>query len=149
MLQYEIANSIDVKINEQLIKKCVQAFGQAAKIKKKKSFSLAFVDSKTIQKFNRSYRGKDKATDVLSFAQRDSDFNGPEEEAELGEILICYSQAKKQAKENGWTIDYEICRLLIHGLAHLIGYEHEGVSQKEEEKMIKFEASVINKLKIK
>jgi len=149
MLQYEIANSIEAKINEQLIKKCVQAFGQSAKIRKKKYFSLAIVDSRTIRKFNRSYRGKDKATDVLSFAQRDSDYHGPEEEAELGEILICYAQAKKQARDNGWTIDYEICRLLVHGLAHLIGYEHEGVSKKEEEKMIKFEASVMNKLKIK
>lgn len=146
MLQYEIANAIKARIDERLIKQCVQAFGQSAQIKKKKIFSLAFVDAKMIRKFNRNYRGKDKATDVLSFAQRDSDFSGPGEEAELGEILICYSQVKKQAKENGWPVDYEICRLLIHGLAHLIGYEHEGVSKKEEEKMIKFEAGVISKI---
>ncbi|MFA6525861.1 MAG: rRNA maturation RNase YbeY [Candidatus Buchananbacteria bacterium] len=146
MLQYEISGEPNKLINRELIKKSVEAFNSTVKIRAKKNFSLAFVDSRTIRKFNRAYRGKDKVTDVLSFAQRDSDFISPGEERELGEILICLSRAKSQAKEYGWTLDHEVCRLLIHGLAHLIGYEHEGVSKKEEEKMVKFEGGVMEKL---
>lgn len=148
MLHYELSGRLSKAINLKLIKKCVLAFDRSAKLKGAREFSLAFVDTKTIQRLNRSYRGKDKVTDVLSFAQRDSDFVSPGEERELGEILICLAQAKSQAQENGWTTDKEICRLLIHGLAHLIGYEHEGVSLAVEKKMIKFESSVMEKLKI-
>ena len=143
MLQYELSGSADKSINSRKIKKCFKEFNSAAKIKIKQTVSLAFVDSRTIRKFNRAYRGQDKITDVLSFAQRDSDFAGPGEERELGEILICLSRVKSQAKEYGWPIDYEICRLLIHGLAHLVGFEHEGVSKKEAGKMRKFEEKVL------
>lgn len=149
MLKYEISNDTSAEFDQALIKKTVKVFGELARIKKSRFFSLALVSGSTIRKFNKSYRGKDKVTDVLSFAQRDSDFSGPGEESELGEILICLAQAKKQAKENNWPLDYEICRLLIHGLAHLVGYEHEGVSQQEEAKMVKFEARVIDKIKFK
>jgi len=147
MLKYEISNLPGKAIDAGLIKKCVLAFNSAAKIRTAKSFSLAYVDAKTIKKFNRAYRCKDKVTDVLSFAQADSDFISPGERGDLGEILICLSRAKSQAKEYGWTLDHEVCRLLIHGLAHLIGYEHEGVSKKEEEKMVKFESKVMAKIK--
>lgn len=148
MLKYEIFGLEDCALDAKLIKKCVQAFDAAEKIKTVKTFSLAFVDARTIRKFNRAYRGKDKVTDVLSFAQRDSDFISPGEAGELGEILICVSRAKSQAKEYGWTLDHEICRLLVHGLAHLVGYEHEGVSKKEEKKMMDFEAGVMSKISV-
>lgn len=82
-------------------------------------------------------------TDVLSFAERDSEFVGPGEAEELGEILICSAQAKLQARSNGWPVDYEICRLLVHGLSHLVGYEHEGVSRQEEQRMIDFEKKAL------
>lgn len=145
MLQCEISGLPEQFAGAKLIQKCVRAFASVAKMKTAKSFSLAFVDAGTIRKFNRAYRGKDSITDVLSFAQSDSDFIGPGEERELGEILICLSRAKSQAKEYGWPLEQEICRLLIHGLAHLSGYEHEGVSQAVEDKMIKFERRVMEK----
>lgn len=140
-----------VKVNEKLIKSAVKEFDRQAKLKGKKEFSLAFVDGRIIRKWNRAYRGKDKMTDVLSFAERDSDpseqkFFGQAEKGELGEILICLSRAKAQAKEYGWSLDQEICRLLVHGLAHLIGYEHEGVSEKVAEKMFKFERGIMDKI---
>jgi len=143
MLRYEISNSNRSAIDTKMINKCVRFFALAAKIKKPQSFSLAFVDGRTIRKFNRAYRGRDKTTDVLSFAERDSEFVGPGEAEDLGEVLICLSQAKSQARVNGWPVDYEICRLLVHGLAHLVGYEHEGVSRQEERRMIDFEKKAL------
>lgn len=149
MITFEIVT--EIKVNEKLIKDAVKEFDRQAKIKGKKVFSLAFVDGQTIRKWNRAYRGKDKITDVLSFAQRDSDpdeskFFGQAEKGELGEILICLSRAKAQAKEYGWSLDQEICRLLVHGLAHLIGYEHENVSKKIEKEMFDFEKRIMDKL---
>jgi len=147
MIRYDITGLPDKSVDAGSIRRCVRAFSATAGIGAGKSFSLAFVDARAIRKFNRLYRGKDKVTDVLSFAQRDSEFVGPEEEGDLGEILICLPQARIQAKQFGWDLDREVSRLLVHGLAHLIGYEHEGVSRREEEKMIRFEKAVMDKLK--
>lgn len=147
MLAAEISGLPEKGISESLIRRCVRIFGAAAKLKRQ-SFSLAFVDGPTIRKYNRAYRGKDKVTDVLSFAQADSEFIGPAEAEELGEILICLSRARSQAREYGWSLEREVCRLLIHGLAHLIGYEHEGVSRRIEQKMVRFESGVMDMLGI-
>jgi len=69
-----------------------------------------------IRKLNRQYRGKDKATDVLSFHLGDDDL--------LGEIYISLQRAKVQARRYGISYDDELKRLLIHGLLHLMGYDH-------------------------
>jgi len=141
MLKYDIANPREYRLNKPAIRKCVLAFTRVTKIRNK-YFSLAFVDGSTIRKWNRIYRGHDQVTDVLSFAARDEKFIGLGENKELGEILICLPQAKRQAKDCGWSFDQELERLLIHGLAHLIGYEHEGVSRKTAAKMRRFEEGV-------
>ncbi|MDR2591820.1 MAG: rRNA maturation RNase YbeY [Chitinispirillales bacterium] len=69
-----------------------------------------------IRKLNREYRGKDKATDVLSFCFGDDDL--------LGEVYISPQRAKVQARRYGVSYDDELKRLLIHGLLHLMGYDH-------------------------
>lgn len=71
-----------------------------------------------------TYRGIYRTTDVLSFSQ----LEGPlpqHESAELGDIVISPAQAKRQAGERGATLDQELALLLVHGLLHLIGYDHE------------------------
>lgn len=142
MINFEVSNQTKAKIDLRLIKKIIADFSVKAKIKKPTYLSLAFVDKRTVKKWNSAYRGKDKPTDVLSFADRDA-VSMPGEEKELGEIIICLPVAREQAKKYGWDLDYEISRLLIHGLAHLIGYEHEGVCKAEAERMSDFEKSVI------
>ena len=77
---------------------------------------------------NRQYRGIDRSTDVLSFSQQDgfsfdTSFSGTD--LVLGDIVINLHKAKRQAKENGFTLNEELKRLLIHGLLHLLGYDHE------------------------
>jgi probable rRNA maturation factor len=69
-----------------------------------------------IRKLNREYRGKDKATDVLSFPLGDPDL--------LGEVYISLQRAKVQARAYGLTYEEELKRLLVHGLLHLMGYDH-------------------------
>ena len=81
--------------------------------------TIAFVSDKKIRELNRQFRNVDKATDVLSFPSGGSD------EAELGDVAISVDTAATQAKENGLKLDEEIAQLILHGLLHLSGYDHE------------------------
>ena len=83
------------------------------------SATIAFVSDKKIRDLNRQFRGIDKATDVLSFPA-----DGPDE-LNLGDIAISTETAAAQAKENGLSFDDEIAQLILHGLLHLSGYDHE------------------------
>src|SRR6185295_7260731 len=81
------------------------------------SATIAFFSDKRIRELNRQFRGVDKATDVLSFPA--------EEELNLGDVAVSVETAAAQAKENGLTLDQEIAQLILHGLLHLSGYDHE------------------------
>ena len=81
------------------------------------SATIAFVSDKNIHKLNKQFRNVDKATDVLSFPAG--------EETNLGDIAISVETAAAQAKENGLSFETEIAQLILHGLLHLCGYDHE------------------------
>ena len=106
--------------------------------------SILLTDNNDIQELNKRYLKKDKPTDVLSFPMRD--FNSkpltPDSEFILGDIVISIETAKAQAKENDVTLDEEMARLLIHGILHLLGFDHEKSGkealrmEKEEERLL-------------
>ena len=102
----------------------------------KAEVSVTFCDNAYIRELNRDYRGKDKATDVLSFPQ----FEGMEipldshEILPLGDIVISLERAKEQAQEVGNTYHGEVAFLAIHSTLHLLGYDHE-LSPEDEEDM--------------
>jgi probable rRNA maturation factor len=81
------------------------------------SATIAFVSDSNIRKLNQQFRGIDKATDVLSFPADEPD--------NLGDVAISVETATKQAKDNGLSLDDEIAQLILHGLLHLSGYDHE------------------------
>ena len=82
------------------------------------SVTVAFVSDKKIRELNRLFRRINKATDVLSFP-------GDSNDGEMGDIAISIETAARQAKQSGLTLDGEIAQLLLHGLLHLSGYDHE------------------------
>ena len=95
-------------------------------------FNIIFVSSDKIHEINREYRGVDRVTDVISFALEDS------KEIELdhrllGDIYICLERAHEQAIEYGHSFLREICFLSVHGLLHLLGYDH---MEPEDEKVM-------------
>ena len=97
---------------------------------KKRTFSVAFVSDDRMKQLNEMFRGKNATTDVLSFRHEPDDFNvqppaTPGVSDFLGDIVISAEQAEKQAAENGLTIENEIKQLILHGLLHLAGYDHE------------------------
>lgn len=103
--------------------------------------SLTLTDDATIQAINRKYRNKDTPTDVLSFPLLDFSDNEEEEfpfpvtEVEaLGDVVISLDRCRAQAQEVGHGVADEFYRLLVHGILHLYGYDHE-ISSKEEARM--------------
>jgi probable rRNA maturation factor len=86
-----------------------------------------------MRRFNRDFRGKDKPTDVLSFSQLEGE--SPVPSPSLGDLVISVDTTKRQAKEYGVTYTQEFLRLMVHGILHLHGYDHEGVSKAEAQRM--------------
>ena len=118
----EINNTSKEKIDLDLAVRVAEEFLKRYK-KTKYDVSIAFVEDKEIQNLNKTYRGINKPTDVLSFAGED-DF--------LGEIIISYPQIKRQARELGKSAKAELVFILVHGLLHLIGYNDETEEEREE-----------------
>ena len=106
-------------------------------------FDVILVNEKTIQRINREYRNIDKVTDVISFAFEDNDKNSYNNIRILGEIYICIPRMKEQAKMYGHNETREIAFLAVHGLLHLLGYDHT-ISKEEEEKMFRKQELVLN-----
>jgi probable rRNA maturation factor len=104
--------------------------------KSESSATIAFVSDKRIRQLNQQFRGIDKATDVLSFPA--------DEPNNLGDIAVSVETAATQAKENGLLFDEEIAQLILHGLLHLSGYDHE----RDNGEMNRLELRLRRKLKI-
>ena len=85
--------------------------------------SVLLVSDAEMRRLNRSYRGTDRSTDVLAFSQREGVGGAPP--GLLGDVVISVDTAKRQAAERGASLGREGERLLIHGLLHLLGYDHE------------------------
>ena len=93
---------------------------------------LVITSQERVQQLNRSYRGKDEPTDVLAFSAREeidaelpAFVQPPDGVLHLGEVIISYPQAVIQAEEHRHSVKREIAILIIHGVLHLLGYEHD------------------------
>ncbi len=119
--------------------KVLKRAGEFFHRKEKTILSVSFVDDASMRALNRRYRGKDKTTNVLSFSAPAS----PAEKSarDLGDIVVSAPKAKKEAKENGWTIEYSFARLLVHGFLHLLDYDH--VRRKDAKKMESLEEKIL------
>lgn len=105
----------------------------------KGNVEIIVVGDKKIRQINRDFRKKDKITDVLSFAWQE-DSKVPSDT--LGQIYICYPQIVRQAKEFKITIKEEFTRMLVHGLLHLVGYDH--MQSSDEKKMFTLQEKIIS-----
>jgi probable rRNA maturation factor len=102
----------------------------AEKATAKTEVGIVVTGQEMVQQLNRNYRGQDEPTDVLAFSARDEADGSrfilaPDGLSHLGEVIISYPQAAIQAEEHGHSLKKELTILLIHGLLHLLGYEHE------------------------
>lgn len=110
--------------------------------------SITLTDDENIHALNKKYRGVDKATDVLSFAFRESEepeVIGADFEI-LGDVIISLERAKFQAEDFGHTFLREVIFLEVHGLLHLLGYDH--IDEAERLEMETEQKFIMNELKI-
>jgi len=114
----------EVNLNEKLsnIKKDIEIILEILNLENSE-LSILFVDDAKIQLLNKQYRKKDMVTDVLSFPQNEGILSGLNVEI-LGDVVISYPQAVKQAPDSDNTVYEEIIVLIIHSILHLTGYDH-------------------------
>ena len=127
-MKIEISNyTRKYRINKKELKQLIEQISKLTDCREG-TISISFVGKKRIRAINRRFRGKDKATNVISFPFMD---NLPKEKI-IGDIIICPSVASKEARKYGNNfVDY-IAFLLIHGFLHLLGYDHI----KEKDRLI-------------
>ena len=140
MINYEINNLVGYKdydylddvikrtLNKEKVNNCV--------------FSIIFVSEEEIQKINKEYRNIDKVTDVISFAFEDNSNISYNDLRILGDIYICIPRMIDQAKEYGHSEKRELAFLTVHGLLHLLGYDHQ--TKEDEEKMFGLQELMLN-----
>lgn len=124
----EIENETDILINYPLLEKVVNSMTS-------RDVEIILTNNETIQNHNREYRNIDKPTDVLSFPIENISAHEP-----AGSIIISLEYAKNVSQELGHLLDEEVALMLIHGLLHLLGYDHEiddGEMRDKEEYWIK------------
>jgi len=107
--------------------------------RERENLSIAFVVPAEIQKLNKKYRHKDKPTDVLAF-EKVSDFKD-----EYAEVIICPEYIREQAKESKLPLKKELAFRLIHGILHVLGYDHER-SAAEEKRMFERQEYYFSKI---
>jgi probable rRNA maturation factor len=117
------AGDLDLQALERLAAKALEAESVAQPAE----LSIVLADDATVRELNRTYRGTDAATDVLSFAQSEGEaFAHPAEVApHLGDIVISLDTARRQAVGYAQALGDEVSHLLVHGVLHLLGYDHQ------------------------
>ena len=106
--------------------------------------SLSLVRDDEIRRLNRDYRGKDRPTDVLSFSLREGEFG--DVSRSMGDVVISLETAARQAGQNGFSVEEEVDRLLVHGILHLAGFDHE-TSAREARRMKRKERAMLGLLR--
>ena len=141
--EFNIYNETDEKLDKE-IKKIKDVITYALEFEKvtNSTFNIIIVDNKKIRNINKIYRNIDRETDVISFALEDTKDDIKLEKRVLGDIYISKDKAISQANEYGHSTLREFSFLSVHGLLHLLGYDH--MNKKDEEEMFGKQELILN-----
>ena len=143
---YDLTRKKELKSLNKEIKKYYKKTLEVLKLTDGFNMSLIIVGKAKIRSINRDYRNIDKETDVISFANIDSeDYDFLSGEINLGDIFINVDKVKSQAKKYGHSVKREYVFLFVHGMLHLFGYDH--MNKEDEEKMFALQDKVVGDLK--
>ncbi len=117
---------------EALIQKVLTKGAELQNVPADAEISVLICDGPVICELNKTYRGVDAPTDVLSFALNEGEDDVPEEAAELGDIIINLDRAEEQAYEYGHSREREVAYLAVHGFLHILGYDHYEPEEKAD-----------------
>ena len=130
-----VSSALANKVRQGALRRAVQAAFDTAGKKRSGELTLVITDDAHVRELNRTYRGVDAATDVLAFgAAREAGTPPcfPETPNYLGDIVVSYSRSLEQARTYAHPIEEELILLVVHGTLHLLGYDHEQESDREE-----------------
>lgn len=147
MNYFEVINECNVLPEEEkqmkdFINYCIEKLNL-----KNVMFNVIIIDNEKIHEINKKYRMIDRSTDVISFALEDSKENFTSKIRMLGDIYISYEKVISQALEYDHSKVRELCFLAIHGLLHLLGYDH--INKEDEIKMFDLQKELLNSYGIK
>ena len=136
----EINNLTTSRVDEDFLKKTAKMVLEGehpskGRVPEEVNLSIALVGQGRMRELNKKYRKKNRVTDVLAFPYSDS-----------GEVIVCLKEVKKNAKKYDTTFEKELSKVLIHGILHLLGYNHEK-SEVQAKKMEEKENYYFEKLK--
>lgn len=140
-----IFNKTEEKIDKSFVRKVVKHTLKKMEAEKSE-VNIIFVGLEEIHEINKTYRNVDRPTDVISFALEDTEDVTVYEERVLGDIYICLDKVHEQAKEYGHTEIREMVFLIVHGLLHLLGYDH--MIKEEEKIMFGLQEEILNEMGI-
>jgi len=129
---FETRNLTEIPIDQKFLKRIVRIILEGEK-KKRSEISLVLADLEKIKALNKKYLKRNRPTDVLAFPEPESFPQKSKENFNLGEIIICPQQVKKNAKKYNLSFKKELARVLTHGILHLLGYNHEASPKKAKE----------------
>lgn len=143
MLFIQIADHIHLPVTEVRIQQAVEVTLQVAAVSPETEITIVFTDDQQLHQLNLQYLGIDAPTDVLSFP---AGFNDPDtDHPYLGDVLISIPRAEAQASENHQTPQEELILLVVHGVLHLIGYDH--ANAEEQDRMWTAQSKILSRLK--
>ena len=146
MNEITITNETDEYVDETLLNK-VADYAMMSEDVHNGVVNIIIVDNKKIREINKEYRKIDKETDVISFALEDDDTFIELPIRVLGDIYISIDKVKVQASEYGHSEKREICFLVVHGILHLLGYDHMNTS--DEKVMFSKQEKILDELDIR
>lgn len=147
MNQIEIFNNYNKEIEEiETLKSFIDYVVEKLRLKNI-MFNVIIIDNESIHKINKEYRNIDRPTDVISFALEDNEKISLPAGRVLGDIYISYDKVVSQALEYGHSTTRELCFLGVHGLLHLLGYDH--MNAEDEKKMFGLQKELLEEYGIK
>lgn len=135
-------NFSSVPFKKDLIKRAVNFVLKKEKVAQNRDLSVILVSQERIKELNRKYRKKNRVTNVLSFEGDKSVFNKLGLDPELGEIFICPEFVRQESQKKKSGFNEEMIMVLIHGLLHLLGYDH--IKESEARKMFEKQNYYLN-----
>ncbi|QHS22793.1 rRNA maturation RNase YbeY [Virgibacillus sp. MSP4-1] len=138
--------------HRNLVTRLLEFSAEQEEISEQAEMSVTFVDNDNIREMNRDYRGKDYATDVISFAMQDEgedeiEILGDDAPLILGDIIISVDKISEQAGEYGHSFERELGFLAVHGFLHLLGYDH--MEPEDEKEMFGKQEDYLNEFGLK
>ncbi len=149
LIDVEIEPALESGLRPAWVRRIVARTLERCGVRRRAEVGVLLTDDRQVRRLNRRYRGLDRTTDVLAFALEESAERfpgGPDDAPSLGQVVVSYPRAVRQARRYGHSVQREVAFLVAHGTLHLLGYDHQRPA--EEARMLAQQEAVLSSLGI-